>query len=548
MVSFKKALKLYLDSQESVSWRIIHDIERLEIDDSVKFRSMDKSSREDPLGFPIGFISIEPVDGKDSEACEIYIDNILSLVRDFINNDIALSNIYIVAIRTSCNPDYSFQLIHSIINVMSPQKSEKVFKHLITSLNVLINAHNDFIVKIPQTVEAWRSHFHSVFRSNPNVLDYDSIAKLITKDRTLYFKWLDTIHPIMIAFLVEFDGYNVQLSNEDIASFDTASVLKVTFVVEYINENLSEPKKIDWFNDALAKSLMIKHWNTGGKQLLKLLLNKVTRPQAESIKPSLDFVLGMLVDVFRGNQAENTVSLWFSTLSFPEDYIMVSALIMKSNEDKKGGGDLSAITKELRRAMVDNLLLIIGRPEKLIKKVITNKSSYSAFEFYNIEGAYQNLLVVVCYLFLVEDSVSIDEIKKICYKYKQYFYCDYDSARIAEEFTEFILLVLLSITNIKGLSDVSKKKWKKLMKVVSTTILYPYIMVAEEDGYIWNPDLSCSSEFYALTKKSINRLLGELHKDAYEELSRDFFKDFSAYKTAVWPYERFNPSETIHIE
>ncbi|MDD2600513.1 MAG: hypothetical protein PHO37_15025 [Kiritimatiellae bacterium] len=539
MESVKQALKSYLDSQDSVSWRIIHDIERLVIDnDSVKFRSMDKSSREDPLGFPIGFISIEPVDGNDSEACKIYIDSILSLVRVFIDNYIALSNIYIVAIRTSCNPDYSFQLIDSIINAMSPQKSEQVFKHLITSLNVLINAHNDFIVKLPQTVEAWRSHFRSVFRSNPNVLDYDSIAKLITKDRTLYFKWLDSIHPIIIAFLVEFDGYKVQLSNEDIASFDTASVLEVTFVVEYVSENLSEPKKIDWFNDALAKSLMITHWNAGGKQLVKLLLNKVTRPQAESIKSSLDFVLGMLVDVFRGYQAENTVSLWFSTLSFPEDFIMVSALIMKSNEDKEGRVDLSAITNELRRAMVDNLLLIIGRPEKLIKKVITNKSSYSAFEFYNIEGVYQNLLVVVCYIFLAEDSVSIDEIKKICYKYKQYFYCDYDSVRIAEEFTEFILLVLLSITKIEGLRSASKKKWKKLMRVVSTTILYPYIMVAEEDGYIWNPDLSCSSEFYALTKKSINRSLSDLLDSEYKVIASDFIEDLFKCKTAKWPFER----------
>ena len=122
MESFKKALKSYLDSQKSVSWRIIHDVERMVIDnDSVKFRSMDRSSREDPLGFPIGYISIEPGDGNDNEVCKIYVDNMLSLIRDFMDNDIALANIYIVAIRTSCNYDDKHLLINGIIEDVESQ-------------------------------------------------------------------------------------------------------------------------------------------------------------------------------------------------------------------------------------------------------------------------------------------------------------------------------------------------------------------------------------------------------------------------------------------
>jgi len=430
---------------------------------------------------------------------------------------------------------------------LSPEICEMVFTLLITSLNQLVYAHNDYIVKEPNSIEEWRSLLRFSSHRNPGSVDYDYIVMLLTRTRTLNFRLLGIIHPIIVATLVDYYGYKVQLADEDIARFDTASVMEVTFVVEYVSENLSDPMKIDWFNDALAKSLMITHWNTGGKQLMKLLLNKEIHPRVESVKPSLDFILGLLVDVFRDYQYKNTLSLWLSNMAFPEDYIIVSALIMKSNKDKNGRVNLSTISNELRRAMVDNLLLIIGQPEKLIKKVITNKSSYSAFEFYNIENTYQYLLVVLCYLFISEDSFSIKRFKNICYEYKQYFYCDYDSSIIAVEFVEFILLVLLSVTMLTGLDDESKEKWKKLMKVVSDTILYPYIMLAEEYEYIWNPDFSCSSDFYALTKKSINRLLSELQKNVYEELSRDFFKDFSAYKTAVWPYERFYHSETINI-
>lgn len=76
------------------------------------------------------------------------------------------------------------------------------------------------------------------------------------------------------------------------------------------------------------------------------------------------------------------------------------------------------------------------------------------------------------------------------------------------------------------------------MKVVSDTILYPYIMLAEEDEYIWNPDFSCSSEFYTLPKKSINKSLRDLLDSKYKVIASEFIDDLFKYKTAKWPFER----------
>lgn len=532
-------LSEYLDNNTMLKWNIIIDLaSQIPISNIISFSIHNKVDYRYPFDYDLGYICLEEGNNESESVLTYYSDTLLALTDRFIDNHIALCNIFIIILRSSSRSDYKSEMVNMFVNKIGNDRSKSIFLTLIDSLSEELYKQNNNIKQNPKNVDEWCRLFRMATYLDSHALSYNSIIMLVSQKIRLDFRCVPKIPPIIRAILIDFYGLEIHLNQDDIKELDTLSENEISFIVAYIIENLYHPEALEWFNPEVADSLMLTHWNYGGKKLVSRIILEKTKQQSKKPQSNLSPIYKDLINSFSNHLTDANISLWFTGLEFPEDCITISILILETIKVDGDEYNLSLIPENIRSIFCNSIFQSLIKPETLIRKLITDENSTTVFNFFTLDSVYQNFLTVLCYLLLKDDSISKKKLKDLCFKYRKYFYCDYDTLRVAEEFVEFVLLVLLSIIQINGLEDKDLEKWKDLVSMVTDTVLYPYIVNAEEEEYIWNPEYELNMNYTTLPKYYINLYLRELFKSSYSVIAKDLFSKISEYKTAVWPYER----------
>ncbi|MDP3114742.1 MAG: hypothetical protein Q8M98_08195 [Candidatus Cloacimonadaceae bacterium] len=543
MDNLYRVLSEYLANNTMLKWDIIIELaSQKPISNNISFSIHDKVTYRYPFDYNLGYICLEDENDESELVLKNYSDILLALTDNFIDNHIALGNIFILILRSSYRGDYKSEMVNMFVDRIGNDRSNSIFLILINSLSEVLYKQNTNIDKNPKTVDEWSRLFRSTAYLDSHALSYNSIIMLVSQKMKLDFRWVPKIPPVILAILIDFYGLEIHLNKDDIKELDTLSEKEIAFIIAYVIENLYHPEALEWFNFEVADSLLLTHWNHGGKKLINRIILEKTKPQSNNPHSNLSPIYLDFINAFANHLTSDNISKWLTGLEFPEDYITISSLVLEITKVDGDKCDLNLIPLPIRSIFCNSTFDAISKPEILIQKLIINKNSTTVFNFFTLDSVYQNLLTVLCYLLLKDDSISRKKLQGLCFDYKQYFYCGYDASRVAAEFVEFFLLVLLSIVRITGLEDKDLERWKDIVSTITDTVLYPYIAVAEEEEYIWNPEYEFNMNYITLPKYFINLYLCKLFESTYSTVAEHIHSKLSEYKTAVWPYERW---ETI---
>lgn len=540
MDNLYRVLSEYLDNYIMLKWDIIIDLaSQMPKSNIISFSIPDKVTYRYPFDYNLGYICLKDENDESERVLKDYSDTLLALTDKFLDSHIALCNVFIIILRSSYRGDDKSDMVNMFVNKIGYDRSKSIFLTLINSLSGELYKQNPNIDKNPKTVDEWCRLFRSASYLDSHALSYISIIMLVSQKMRLDFRWVPKIPPLILAILIDFYGLEIIINKDDIKELDTLSEKEIAFIVAYIIENLYHPEALVWFNSEVADSFMLTHWNHGGKKLVSRIILEKTKSQNNKPHSHISSIYKDLINSFSNHLTDENISLWFSGLEFPEEYITISSLILETTKVDGDECDLSLIPENIKSIFCINAFDAISKPEILIQKMITDKNSTTIFKFFTLDSIYQNFLTVLCYLLLKDDLISTKKFQSLCFDYKQYFYCCYDASRASVEFVEFVLLVLLSIVRITGLEDKDLERWKDLVRTIIDTVLYPYIAIAEEEEYIWNPEYEFNMNYITLPKYNINLYLRELFESSYSAIAEYLHSKISEYKTAVWPYERW---------
>lgn len=536
----------YLENITVLKWDIIHDLKlRMPPTDTISFSTDRKTDHRYPFDFHLGYLCLKDENDETGDVLNQYSEMLMNLVDRFTGNLIALGNIFIIILRSSFRGDDKGDLIERFKSRIGAEQSVDVFLILNDSLSETLYKNNNNIIKSPQNVEEWIKLFRAASYLDCHALDYNQLLKLISQESIIDFQWTSKIPPVVLVILIDFYGLKISFTYDIIKKMDCFSEKKIAFTVAYIIESFHHPEALEWFNCDVADSLILTHWDQGGKELINRLCLEKTKQQNNKSSTNLNLIYTALANSITKKLKDDKFTAWLKELSFPREHINVLNLALEYTKVCDGGYDLSQLSEVFKSTLLNNVFDAICKSEPLIKGLINNNTSFSIFELHTLDTNYENYLVVLCCQLLNEDSGLIKVFENLCFEYRQYFYCEYDSLRIAVEFVEFILLVLLSIVNIPELDNNQLKMWKNLVGLVIDIVLYPYVAVAEEEEYIWNPEYDFMIDYPTKSKYYLNRYLHDLYKSKYRAVADDLFSKLSEHKTAIWPYERLG---TIYNE
>lgn len=528
----------YLKSHTILKWHIIRDLEsQMPPNDSILFSTARKTDYRYPFDSHLGYLSLKDENKETEDASKKYSDMIIKLVGQFLDNPIVLGNIFIIILRSDFNGDNNKSLIERFVAKIGIEQSVKVFSVINNSLSEMFYRHDNGVIKNPKNLDDWFILFRGVSYLDFRALEYNNIIKLVAEECILDLNLAIMIPPAILAILIDFYDLKISLDEDVIKDMDDLSKKEITFIVAYIIETLRYPGALEWFNANVADSLILTHWHHGGKELVNRIFLEKSKQNIKNPFPYLSSIYEALANSISENLTEENISIWFKGLSFPREYVNILNLALKETKVSCGVYGLSQLPDAFSLALLSNTFGTMRKSETLIKEMI-KKRDFSVFGLHTLDPFYKNFLVVLCYLLLKDDLYSIKDFEKLCFEYRQYFYCEYEILRVAGEFAEFILLVLLSIIYLPELNEDYLEKWKSLMDIVINTLLYPYVAYAEEEEYMWNPEYEFNLDSITTPKYCLNEYLKVLFKSKYCAVADDLFLKLSEYKSAVWPYER----------
>jgi hypothetical protein len=96
----------------------------------------------------------------------------------------------------------------------------------------------------------------------------------------------------------------------------------------------------------------------------------------------------------------------------------------------------------------------------------------------------------------------------------------------------------LSGNRLNGLDENARLSLKQYLKIITDTVLIPYIHLAERDDEIWNPESEKEVFQFNAGRYLITTALVNIKKHEIAQYYNDFFKSIDSIKIAQWSYER----------
>lgn len=527
MEKFKTIIQKVISSKSTIDWMIVHDISKSKIEiEGVEFSFVDGKERyNEPFKTNQGYISLNT-----PSAVSEFEKIANELLEEFKSSPIALANLFILFTRASYKGEDKETFLKNFKKQLGKDVCTNIFNLLITSLNNEYYKDN-YSIKKPLNTNDWldilrsTQYMHGI--SDPLINCLQLVRS--ERNRKLDFDLLEKMKPLLRAVLVGQYGFDLDISKSKLKTLYESGEELIFLSACLIDD--SEPDKTapDWLTETLIERILETHWNTIGRHIFVHVFglsfrNKNNNKLYDRLK---DLSNEVLLKHLKTDDAE-TVK-WISKFEFPNDFIALFGWLSSKKID------LSEIHNSNKVAITNQFVSELQRIAKTIHNHLASESSNDPFTSFQLhEGKYQNALAYVLLFLLSATDTNRKDIENVCHEFKTLFYGGFRATYLATRFTELMLLIGLSANNLNGLDEPENSSLKKYLKVISDTILIPYIHLKERDDEVWNPESKREVLQFNAGSHLIINTFTNIRKNEIGKQYDDFFKVINEVKTAEW--------------
>ena len=413
----------------------------------------------------------------------------------------------------------------------------------------------------------------------------ENIKDVINKNMNTEFSNINlddekSFNPIMNSILREFDDsllkplYNYLLYSSDPNIFSLImSLNKIAFsifiyvgsctekivmnskdILEYelIKENddkylfiyFSHMKDMDfeYFDISLFKEIIIKYWSKYGSLFLGKFFNIQRKIEIEAFSKHKQ-CFREIIETWHNDKQYSFIEV----LKWPSDFQSLIMIIFSNKDNHIHFSD--ELLKAVNISLLNNFSIVnvksIFEQYFFPTNILNNPTEYEMY-----------IAICLATNSIIESSNTNykkweKEIKNIMYMIKPLFYSGYEGIRIASVITEILLVFITSIVSFQGFNDMAYKNIKKILKMISNLILYPYIRNSERNEDIWNYDrvYADANKKYFQNKELylINhnlKLILESNDEKMIDAFEDFIDTWINFSSVQWPWYRNKKSIT----
>ncbi len=530
MEQLKTTIQEIIAHKSVTDWMIIHAISKSNIEIvGVEFSFVDgKERQDDPFKTNQGYISLTTL-----LAVTEFGRIATELTEEFKANTLALSNLFIVITRASYSGDGKELLIKNFRTKIGKDLCKEVFDLLIISLNS--EYYKDrYSIKKPLSTNEWLEVFSSTQYMRGDSDPLINCLRLVRTQRNskIDFELLEKMKPLLRAVLVGWYGFDLKISKAKLEKlYDNPDEL--TFLSACLIDD-SGPDKMppDWLTETLVERFLKNHWDVIGRQIFVHTFglsfrNKNNNKLYEKLADLSHTVL------LKRIQTENseTISL-INTFEFPNDFIAFFGWLSLKKIP------LSKIPASNKAGITNQFVAEFQKITRSIPVHLASENSSDPFRSFQLyEPKYQTALSYVLFFLLSASDTNRKDIKNVCHEFKPLFYGGFRGSYLATHFTEIMMLIALSGNNIYGIGEEEYSSLKQYLKIISDTILIPYIHLTERKDEIWNPEserevFQSNAGTYLVTKA-----LSNIRQDEIGAQYESFFKVIQEVAIAEWELE-----------
>jgi hypothetical protein len=529
MEKLKTIIQKVISSKSTIDWMVIHDISKSKIEieiEGIEFSFVDGKERYDePFKTSQGYISLKiPPAIREFEkiACE--------LVEEFKSNAIALANLFIVFTRTSFKGEDKEPLLKNFKKHVGKDACINVFNFLIDSLNYEYYK-NKYSIKKPLNTNDWLDIFRSTQYMHSISDPLLSSLQLVRSDRNwkIKFDLLEKMKPLLRAVIVGHYGFDLEISKTKLKKLYQSEVELIFLSACLIDNSATDKTLPNWLTETLVERFLENHWDTIGRQIFVHAFGLSFRNMNDNklYDHLKDLSHSILMKQLK-TENDDTVK-WISKFEFSNDFIALFSWL-SSREIK-----LSEIPDSNRAAITNQFVSELQRIAKSIPAHLASENSsdpFTSFQLY--ERKYQGALAYILLFLLFATDTNRKNIENVCHEFKTLFYGGFRATHLARQFTELMLLIGLSGNWVNGLDEAEYLALKQYLKIISNTILIPYIHLKEREDEIWN--LESDREVFQWNAGSylVTTALTNVREHEIGKHYEDFFEMINEVAIAEW--------------
>lgn len=527
MEQLKTFIQKIISSKSKVDWLIVHDISKSKVEiEGLEFSFVDGKERYDePFKTNQGYLSL-----KTPSAITGFGKISIELLEEFKSNTIALANLFIVLSRASYKGENKETLLKNFKKKLGKDVCTSVFNLLITSLNNEYYKDNYFI-KRPQTTNEWLDIFrstqymHSI--SDPLINCLKSVRS--ERNRKIDFDLLENMKPLLRAVLVGHYGFDLEISKSKLKKLYQNTEELIFLSAYLIDDSAPDKTHPDWLTKTLIERFLENHWEMIGRQIFVHLFGLSFRNKNDNKLYDYlrDLSHAVLLKHLKMDDPE-TVK-WISKFEFPNEFIALFDWLSSKEITIEEISDLN-------RATITNQF--VSELQRIVKSIpaylasVNNSDPFISFQLY--EEKYQTALAYILLFLLSATDTNRKNIENVCHEFKTLFYGGFKATYLATHFTELMLLIGLSDNYLNGLDEAEHSSLKKYLKIISDTVLIPYIHLKEREDEVWNPESEREKFQFNAGSHLVIGAMANIRKNEIGKHYEYFFKIIDEVKIAEW--------------
>ncbi len=525
MEKLKGIIQKTISSKSTIDWMIVHDISKSKIE-GVEFSFVDGKERyNEPFKTNQGYISLN----KPSVISEFQkIAN--ELLEEFKSNPIALANLFIVLTRASYKGEDKKTFLINFKKQIGKDVCTNIFNLLIASLNNEYYKDN-YSIKKPLSTNDWLDIFRSTQYMHGISDPVINCLQLVRSERSrkLDYDLLEKMKLLLRAVLVGQYGFDLEISKNKLKQLYQSAEELIFLSACLIDDSATDKAPPDWLTETLIERFLEKYWDTIGRQIFVHAFglsfrNKNDNKLYDHLKDLSHAIL------LKNIKMENDETLkWISKFEFPNDFIALFGWL-SSKEIK-----LSEIPDSNRAAITNQFVSELQRITKSIPIHLASENSsdpFTSFQLY--ERKYQVALAYVLLFLLSATDTNRKDIENVCHEFKTLFYGGFRATHLATHFTELMLLIGLSGNWLNGLNEAEYLALKQYLKIISDTVLIPYIHLKEREDEIWNPESEREGFEYNAGSHLVISALTNVRKHEIAKYYKELFQVINEIALAKW--------------
>jgi hypothetical protein len=343
------------------------------------------------------------------------------------------------------------------------------------------------------------------------------------------FDLLEKMNPLLRAVLLGQYGFDLEIPKSKLKKL-YKSTEELTFLSACLIDD-SGPNKTppDWLTEVLIEKFLKNHWNTIGRYIFVQIYGLSFRNKNENklYKRIADLSHVVLLKRMQTESVE-TVS-WIGNFEFPNDFIALFGWLSLKKIN------LSEISDSNREVITNQFVSELKRIAKTIPVYLASENSSDPFTSFQLhEVKYQTALAYILLFLLSATDENRKEIENVCYEFKTLFYGGFRASYLAIHFTELMILIGLSGNFLYGLGETEFTSIKLYLKILSDTVLIPYIHLIERNFEIWNPERESEVFKYNAGSHLIINAFANIRKHEISIHYENFFKIINEVAIVEW--------------